>query len=362
MPESSIVVRPEPTDSPTYTAASRLQAAGLLPAVDLFVDAAKTVPLPQPPTPLLLADYGAGTGHNALLPISRAIQALRDRTPREQPVLVAHTDAFDNDFSVLFDTLENDPDSYLTRDGSVYASAIGRSFYQQILPSYSVSLGWSSWAIHWLSRIPTAIPDHVLPAYSRDEQVRAACQRQAAHDWHEFIAFRGRELTHQGRLVVLTMGLDEDGQLGLKPLVDSLYTGLRELSSSGLISAQELHGMIIPIVGRGEKDFVAPFAPKDRFEGLSIEHLETFDAQDRYFQQFRADKDAPTFGRQWSSFLRAATFSCLIAGLEGGRADPRAGEFSDRLERSVAEQMAAAPQEMHMPMVKLVLLKHTRPN
>jgi hypothetical protein len=362
VPESSIVVRPESPDSPTYTAASRLQASGLQPAVDLFVEAAKTIPLPKPPNPILIADYGAGTAHNALLPISHAIRALRNRTPQDQPVLLAHTDVPDNDFTALFDTLENDPDSYLRTESAVYASAVGRSFYQQVLPSHSVSLGWSSWAIHWLSRVPMPIPDHVLPAYSTDTAVRTACAKQAAHDWHEFIAFRGRELTPQGRLVVLTMGLDEDEQLGLRPLVESLYTGLRELVSSGLITAQELHGMSIPIVGRSEKDFVAPFAPKDRFEGLSIEHLETYDADDRYYHQYRADKDARSFGRQWGAFMRAATFGCLVAGLAGGAADPRAAEFCDRLERSIAEQMADSPQQVHMPMAKLVLLKHSLRN
>ncbi len=47
MRESSIVVRPEPMESATYTQSSRLQAAGLLPAVALFERAAEQVPLPH---------------------------------------------------------------------------------------------------------------------------------------------------------------------------------------------------------------------------------------------------------------------------------------------------------------------------
>ena len=37
--------------------------------------------------------------------------------PARAPVLVAHTDVPENDFTVLFQTLENDPDTYLRRDG-----------------------------------------------------------------------------------------------------------------------------------------------------------------------------------------------------------------------------------------------------
>ena len=106
----------------------------------------------------------------------------------------------------MFRTLADDPDAYLRKDAATFASAVGRSFYTQILPSNSVNLGWSSWAIQWLSRIPAPIPDHVQVAYSSDEAVRAAYAKQAAHDWHEFIAFRGRELCPGGRLVVMTMG------------------------------------------------------------------------------------------------------------------------------------------------------------
>ena len=86
---------------------------------------------------------------------------LRNRTRPEHSVLVAHTDVPDNDFTVLFETLADDPDTYLHKDAATFASAIGRSFYTQILPSNSVNLGWSSWAIQWLSRVPAPIPDHV---------------------------------------------------------------------------------------------------------------------------------------------------------------------------------------------------------
>ena len=83
MPESSIVVRPQPMDSETYTASSRLQAAGLAPAIAVFERAATQVPLPTAPQPIVLADYGAGTGHNSLLPLGAAIKVLRSRTSAE---------------------------------------------------------------------------------------------------------------------------------------------------------------------------------------------------------------------------------------------------------------------------------------
>lgn len=360
MPESSIVVRPEAPGSPTYTASSRLQAAGLRPAIDLFVGHAETVPLPKPPHPVVIADYGAATGHNSLLPIGAAITVLRKRIRGDQAVLVTHTDAADNDFTLLFKTLSDDPDSYLKCDSASFAYAVGRSFYTQILPSDSVTLGWSSWAIHWLSRLPVPVGDHILPQFSADADVRDACARQAAEDWHEFVAFRGRELVPEGRLVVLTVGVDESGELGMRPLIEAVHHTLGELAGTGLITAAERAAMTIPIVGRTEQDLIAPFMPKGRFEGLSVEHLVVSDAEDRHWHQFQVDKDEAGFGARWAAFLRAALFGALVTGLDGGVDDPRATEFCDRLERGVADRLAANPEPIKITLAWVVLNKAAR--
>jgi hypothetical protein len=55
------------------------------------------------------------------------------------------------------------PDRYILDDPNVFPSAIGRSFYESVLPPSSVHLGWSSYAAVWLSRVPTLIPGLCLP-------------------------------------------------------------------------------------------------------------------------------------------------------------------------------------------------------
>jgi salicylate 1-O-methyltransferase len=357
VPESSVVVRPEPMDSERFTVSSRLQAAGLRPAIELFEHAAATVPLPRSPQPVVIADYGASTGHNSLAPISAALPVLRNRIRPEHSILVVHTDVPDNDFTVMFETLADDPDTYLHKDAATFASAVGRSFYSQIIPSNSVHLGWSSWAIQWLRRVPAPIPDHVQVTYSADEGVRAAYEKQAAHDWHEFVAFRGRELCPGGHLVLLTMGLDDDGGFGYRPLLDAIFDALNELAADGLLTEDEVRRMCLPTVGRRESDFRAPFAPSGRLERLAIEHLEVFDAEDRFFAQYQVDHDATAFGTLWAGFVRASVFPTLATALADGRRDPRSQEFSDRLEAGIVERLAAAPEPMHIPLAKLVLAK-----
>ena len=352
-PQSSIVVRPEPA----YPQSSRLQAAGLARAVALFERAAEQVLLPKPPQPIVIADYGAANGHNSLKPMSAAMALLRRRTHHDHAILVVHTDIPDNDFTALFQTMSEDPESYLHSDPATFTSAIGRSFYDQIVPSKTVNLGWSSWATQWLSRIPCELPDHVHVAYTNDDAARAAYAHQAALDWHNFVAFRGRDLAPEGRLVVLTLAADADGTPGFPTLLAAIVAALDDQVHDGLLRRDELRRMTIASFARNEKDFRAPFAPSGRFEGLTIEHLEMFSAEDRFWSRFKSDDDAGAFGAQWAAFARVALFPALVRGLDGGVDDPRATEFVERLENAVATRLSRAPEPMRIPLALLVLVK-----
>lgn len=226
-----------------YNRGSRVQGASLAPAVGLLVEAARRVPLPAAPAPLVIADYGSSQGHNSLAPVGGALAALRERAGDARAVCVIHTDLPGNDFSALFATLESDPDSYLAGDARVFPSAVGRSFFGQILPDASVHVGWSSWAVQWLSRVPCPVPDQVQVAYSRDAAAGAAFAAQADADWRAFLAARGR-------LVVLAMATDDTGAFGYAAQVTTLYAALEEMVAQGDISAAELGRMVIPTCGR----------------------------------------------------------------------------------------------------------------
>ncbi|MBV9298079.1 MAG: SAM-dependent methyltransferase [Verrucomicrobia bacterium] len=358
MTDSLAVVSPAPMEGHgAYNRSSRVQAAGLSPAVPLLEQAAKTAALELLPQPVIVADYGSSEGHNSLGPLAVAIRTLRKRAGPGRAIWVVHTDLPDNDFTALFQTLAVDPNSYLHGDSAVFASAIGRSFYEQLLPSSSVTLAWSSWAVQWLSRLPAQIPDQVQIAYSRDPAARAAFARQAAEDWRTFLVHRGCELRPGGKLVVLTMAVDEAGNFGYRPLLEAMYAALLDMVKEGFLRAEEARRMVIPTVGRSRSDFVEPFADSGSFNGLSIEQMEVFLSEDRIWAEFENNGDARGFGAQWAAFSRASVFPTLAAGLETGRAGSRAITFVNRLEADVAARLAASPERMLIPLAKLLLLK-----
>jgi hypothetical protein len=63
----------------------------------------------------------------------------------------------------------------------------------------------------------------------------------------------------------------------------------------------------------------------------------------------------------WAAFARASVFPTMATALEGGRGDPRCGEFMDRLEAGIAARMAAEPEQMQIPLAHVVLWKRPKP-
>ncbi|MBV9732326.1 MAG: SAM-dependent methyltransferase [Verrucomicrobia bacterium] len=359
MTESSKVHGPAPMEGHgAYNRSSRVQAAGSSPAVPLLERAAREVDLPLPPEPLLIADYGSSAGRNSLLPLGAAISVLRDRVGVDRAVSVVHTDLPDNDFSALFRILASDPDSYLRDDPAVFPCAVGRSFYEQILPSSSVTLGWSSWAVQWLSRVPALIPDQVQVAYSQDAAVRSAFYQQAADDWRCFLVHRAAELRPGGRLVVLSMALDDHGDFGYKPCVVAIYGAVLDLVDEGFITKEEARRMVIPTVGRSRQDFTAPFAETGSFAGLTLQEIDIFYGEDRIWTEFQSHGDAGLYAARWAAFSRASVCPTLAASLDDK--EVRAAKFIDRIEAQMVARLKIAPEPMLIPLAKMVLVKGLR--
>lgn len=92
-----------------------------------------------------------------------------------------------------------------------------------------------------------------------------------------------------------------------------------------------------------------------RFGNLSIEYLEMCDGKDWIWSQFERDGDAGGFGARWAAFSRASVFPTLALGLDGGRNNPRADTFLDKLETAMATRLALKPEPMVISLAIVVL-------
>ena len=158
------------------------------------------------------------------------------------------------------------------------------------------------------------------------------------------------------RLVVVLSGAGEDGTAGYRPMFDATWAGLCALVDEGLLDEDEAVQMGMPHFGRGAADLAAPFGD-GHFAGLTIEHLETFDSADEFWDDYQSTGDASAFGARWAGIFAAGAFPSLATGLHSGPDDPRTAAILNRLETEVAGRLAAAPARMRIPAANVVLTK-----
>jgi hypothetical protein len=341
-----------------YNKYAKLPAGGAALALPLLERAASDVAVGTVDQPVVIADYGSSQGKNSLVPMQVALRILRPRVGATRPIFVFHIDQPSNDFNSLFEILAADPDRYALNDPNVYPGAIGRSFYENVLPPGSVGLGWCSYAAVWLSRIPTSIPDHFISLRSPDA-VRAEFARQGAQDWEAFLSLRATELSNGGRLVVVLPALADDGLTGFENIMDQANAVLAEMVSDGAITAEERARMALRAYPRLKSSLLAPFAHDGHFQHLIVEEFEMSVLQDAAWSEFERDGNKESLAAKHALFFRSVFMPSLASALTSVRAGDADAlhNFGDRLEAGLKGRVASQPRAMHSFVQTIVLAK-----
>jgi hypothetical protein len=341
----------------SYNLHANIPAEGASLAVPLLEQAAHNITLNGSNHPVVIADYGSSQGKNSFAPMRAAIQAFRSRIGPDRPIFVTHIDQAENDFNTLFGVLHCDPERYSAHDPNVFPSAIGRSFYEPVLPHQYVDLGWSSYAAVWLSRIPALIPGHFM-AVGASGDVRATFDRQSAEDWQRFLTLRAAELRPGGRLVVVLPGMSDDGTVGLEDLFNQANDALAELVAAGHITADARARMAVGAHPRSRSQLLAPFSSAGQFCGLSVEHCELSKVPDPAWADYKRDGNKEALVKRQTLFFR----SIFVPSLASTLADEKARHaFADSFEQTLRRRLAERPSPTHSFVQTIVLAKQITP-
>ena len=165
--------------------------------------------------------------------------------------------------------------------GGVFSFASGTSFHRQIFPDGTLSLGFSATAMHWLSRLPATLVDHVHAVGARGA-VRDAFAAQAAADWETILLHRARELVPGGQLVFANLCIDEAGRYaggsGGHNMFEMFARHWRALYEDGTITSDELHRATFMQYYRTIPELCFPFddrASAVSRAGLALEYCST---------------------------------------------------------------------------------------
>ena len=342
-----------------YNKHAKLQAGGASLALPFVEKAIQNVTLGPGSSPVVIADYGSSQGKNSLIPMRCAVQSLRKRTEPDRAISIFHVDQPQNDFNSLFRVVHEDPDTYTLNDPKIYPAAIGKSFYERVLPSESVHLAWSAYALMWLSRRPTLIPDHFIPFCSKSE-ARNEFDLQAAKDWETFLTLRATELRPGGRLVVVLPGIAEDGSVGLEPLFNHANAALEEMVVAGAITSTERSQMTMMNHLRPEHDLLSPFRHNGEFHGLVVEDCQRRVLLDSAWQDYERSGDEQALAASRVFFLRTAflpSFACALN--QVGTNGETVRRFADQLERRLMQRLASQPVPMHTLVQIMVFAKQS---
>lgn len=322
-----------------YNANAALQssAAGL--ALPFFERAAAEAPI-DGDGPVVVVDYGASQGRNSLAPMRVAVHALRKRLGPGRAICVVHTDLPANDFSALFATIEGASESYVEDDPNVFPSAVGRSFYRAVTPDDYVTLGWSSYAAQWLSRVPTPVPGHIV-AFRSAGGVRQAFADRGRRDWETFLYLRARELRRAGCFVVCLPSLDENGSHPSAILFDAANAVIDEMVAEGAIAADERERICVAAYPRTPDETLAPFAEGGSRVGLRLIDRSFLPLEDGGWRQYQADGDATGLAARRAAFFRATFGPSLGNALKQSGDEAARSVFADRLEAGMRRRLAA---------------------
>ena len=319
-------------------------------ALPLALDALRAIDL-SGTAPFAIADFGAADGGTSLALHRAVLTELRARAPHRQLTLT-HTDLPHNDFSTLFRLVQG---LLPGREGlgvpGVFSFASGTSFYEQIFPDATLALGFSATAMHWLSRLPATLSDHVHAVFAVGA-ARAAFAAQAAADWERILLHRARELLPGGQMVLANFCTDEAGRYlgatGGRNMHERFGAHWRALHEAGAITKEEVARATFPQYYRSVAEFRAPFDDSGsavRLAGLVTEECFTVVTPCPYAARFAAGEwTAEAFAHAYVPTLRSWSESMFFGALDPSRTEAARREITDRFYAAYEAEVAAAPQ------------------
>jgi hypothetical protein len=339
-----------------YNEHSRPQQKADSLGLPLLERAVEEMTVPQDAEPATVADFGAAQGRNSLEPMRLAVEKLRRRTTVSTPIVVVHTDLPQNDFGSLFALVEASPESYLRSVENVFALAAGKSFYERIFPDGFLSLGWTAISVHWLSKVPCNIPDHVY-AQRAGQRVRKAYAEQASEDWQRFLGHRARELRPGGELIVVAVTTDDAGNIGGESLMDLTNEPVLAMVEAGFIRPEEYRRMNMPAYHRTMEEFTEPLRSGTLTEELILKEGSRAKFPDQLWPEYEQTGDASAFAALYTEFMRAFTEAPLFAGLDADRThadrERLANEYFKRMKSLIEANPERARWDWHVALLRV---------
>ncbi|KAK8998915.1 hypothetical protein V6N11_070098 [Hibiscus sabdariffa] len=304
------------------------------------------------PTCIKVADLGCSSGPNTFHTISQVIHTIHGICKRQQSELpefeVLLNDLPENDFNSVFKSVPDFIERLKKEKGDMgcYVGGVAGSFYDRLFPTRSLHFVNSSYALHWLTKLPVGIENNkgnVYMARSSPPNVFKAYADQFQKDFTKFLSFRSKEMIPQGRMVLAFLARksadpsneDYGWELFAKSLVD--------LVAEGTVEEADVDSFNLPIYTPC-KDEVAEIVEREgSFEINDLDVFELDTDPSNADDEKLGDKDLGyhiymQMGKNIANTVRAVTEPIVCSHFGDGIID----KLFTRLEANVAEALSNA--------------------
>ncbi|KAF9770779.1 hypothetical protein IL306_011615 [Fusarium sp. DS 682] len=190
---------------------------------------------------LVVVDYGTAQGANSIEPVRKAISALPDGAIAS----LIFEDTPHNDFGTLAKTVA---DNFTNQDGKVQImpSLVPLGFYQQVVPTAQVDIGFSWSSFSYLEKIPTVRLDATAPPAEFAAARHKALATAAHTDLIKLFKLRAKETRSGGYFIAAIGGQAPEGETTpSKPGAQVLQAGLMRMVAEGKLAVPELMQMAL---------------------------------------------------------------------------------------------------------------------
>lgn len=321
----------------------------VLQALDCIIEASVT-----PPNHWCFSDMGCADGGTSLGLWRSVIKALRAVNAAD--IQIVYADQAFNDFNALVQILHGHTqfDSYLPDSENVHVLESGSSFYSSIQPAGTLHLGFSATAMHWLSKKPCNISDHIHMVGASGVELDNFAWHAAA-DWESILLRRARELVPGGRLVLINFCRDQQGQYlgntGGINMFDQFNLNWQTLLQDGVVTADEYKAMTLPQYYNSVDEFSAPLLNKNSAvyqAGLRLIDIETAVVPCPFAADYRKHGDANRFAEAYIPTIRSWNESTFYGGLSSSRSEQQRREIIEAYYGTYRQQVAENPQDHGM--------------
>ncbi|KAK6258307.1 SAM dependent carboxyl methyltransferase - like 4 [Theobroma cacao] len=267
-----------------------------------------------------IADLGCSSGPNSLSLIKDIVEVVEETSHKLFHPLpefrVYLNDLPTNDFNSVFKSL---PDFYrdLKKDRNeggpaIFIAGYPGSFYGRLFPNNCLHFIYSSYSLHWLSKVPPALYDehgkstnkgNVYISESSPPSVSQAYWNQFQEDFSLFLKSRSMELVTGGRMVLILLGrIGQDHvDRGNSFFWEILSRSLAISVSQGQIDREKLDSYEVHFYAPSTNEIEDEVGREGSFE---VDRLEMFEID-------REAKDGESYGTAVAMTVRAIQESMI---------------------------------------------------